>query len=314
MKDFVKWSDFLDEEKILTEGEFNLYRNYRTPEGHYLYSTFHDAMERGHKYLFDERPIAQGITAYFAHDCMNWKCLYRLLENKIQFRRDVLFSRYFEFVWSFYKRENEKSAWPKDEYDLLTTFIRDHHHQEDEKLKNSQKYYLKRSSKEDSIKTDIHEYCIAYMDWIEQKEIQIKNMKSGIDINDDKEHKINLLIERLATTFYYKNKTLIPRELKNDFIPLLLGTHVDEKIKWHEADWMLYVLIEYFIKNGFLKIDKKYIPEYMIKEFAFKSERTRKKIRDNRFNTERNSKKESFYSYFTKKIREIYESLQIKLL
>ncbi len=81
----LKWHDFLDEEKITHDGEFNLYRNYADPDGTtFLFSRDHNTSLKD-KCLFNEQPIAKGITAYFACDIMNWQCLYNLLKYNIHY-------------------------------------------------------------------------------------------------------------------------------------------------------------------------------------------------------------------------------------
>lgn len=312
MKDYSGWTDYLDKEKINSDGEFNLYRNYSDSQGRYYFSTYNEEEKLSKMYLFNEKPIARGITAYFACNYYNINCLYELLKNGAPFKRNKLFSKYFELKFNLLKAENERSVSPTDEGVLFLRFLSDHLQNEINKLKESQNYFNNiLSPKDNSLKEELYKYALAYIDWIKEKESRLKSEKAAPVFERSNKINVDKLIDNLTNTVFWNSATLIPHDLKEEFKSLLNGTHVQSKIRWVRSQWMVYVIIEYFIKFGIIKISQKEIPDFLLKEFMFNSDTSRKKLKDNRFNTERLAGSTSKFTSFTKKLKEICESLSV---
>jgi len=145
-----------------------------------------------------------------------------------------------------------------------------------------------------------------YYDWLKKQQGIINEKNKTLCETNSKHNRANI-ITLLCNTEYNEGKAILNNALSEDFTKLLNGNYVGKGIEWKDSIWMLYVIIESFIKNKIIEIDSKKIPEYMLNNFIFDIKKTRKKILDNLRIAKIQSKKGLIYELFTSKLNSIYE-------
>jgi len=103
-----------------------------------------------------------------------------------------------------------------------------------------------------------------------------KPENKGTQDNKPKSDKNKKVINALTTSLF-KEKTFIPKELKNHFIKILNGEQ-PQKEKWDDTDWYLYIIFESFIKANLYNIKVKEITNILLQNFIFNKKKINKNI------------------------------------
>ena len=171
------WTDFIDQEKFEASGIALLYRNpfkTGTPDPataiksiEYQYST-----TQGENYLFEQRPVAMGFTAYIGHDEV--KSGDRSLKSNIEagrgfYTRDY-YRNYTKINRKAYDQVNDKLPRPKTGTDLEFSFYSVHLENEVKAFKASKRFFVECKNEEDrKLKNRLKEYSLAFLEVIENK-------------------------------------------------------------------------------------------------------------------------------------------------
>jgi len=188
MNEFIGWTDYLDEEKIRTNGEFMLYRNYIGANKQYLFSTHcHKIKTKNKGYLFNKRPIAKGVTAYFSCEFNNLGCLSSLIRKKKKFDSHDLFIEYLKIKFNPVLRANQTKVRPLGKKNLWSYFLTNHYDEEKQNLKESSKFYNEvLNEKDKNLKKKVREYAEAYLDWLNVFMTEINERKAKKDNKNKK--------------------------------------------------------------------------------------------------------------------------------
>jgi len=175
------WIDFIDETRFLETGEALLYRNPVITEAdesgndiniqHYRFS-----LEPGEMFLFDQKPIARGFTAYIAHDEVQpgYNSLKsNILEGRGFYTGDY-YRNYSESCMTHFRRGNDTSPLPINRKELDLRFYSRQIESELRLLRVSRGYYKTwKNDQERKLTPQLLEYSISYLEWLRRKLIDI---------------------------------------------------------------------------------------------------------------------------------------------
>lgn len=183
------WSDFYDEARYIKTLDSYLFRNpYKiiVRNDHETETVFKYSLAPGKNYIFDQKPIAKGITAYFGFDEVT-KGIFSLktrLERDLDFNRDGIFEYYMSFKLKFALRKNQRSAWPKSKEEVTLSFYKENILDEKNNLKESEKFFCECKDDSDKfIKDQLKDYVLAYIQWLQYKFECISHESTTKDLN-----------------------------------------------------------------------------------------------------------------------------------
>ncbi len=175
------WIDFINESRLLETGEALLYRNpviTVTDENSKDFSTHHYqfSLELGEEYLFDQKPIARGFTAYIAYDEV--RPGHNSLKSNILagrgFYTEDYYRNYSESCMIHFRRKNDTSPLPISRKQLDIEFYSRQIMSEIRLLRDSRGYYKTwKNDRERKLIPQLLKYSLSYLEWLRRKLVEI---------------------------------------------------------------------------------------------------------------------------------------------
>lgn len=135
------------------------------------------------------------------------------------------------------------------------------------------------------------------INWL-NTQIEISKQQSYID-----KKKIEIVANKLANESYNnKGDKYINNAILDDFIAIMTGMPITQKITWSDTDWKLYVIIEHFVNLKLFPLADNKITGFIIHNFHFPDKKMTPNIIDS--NVKR-GKRRYIYEDFTTKISQI---------
>lgn len=262
-KDFLGWTDWLDEELRKLTGEFHVHRNYIEKDGQYRFTpyksvvdpssnTMHLKDSKGKSiYIGDTPPIAKGITAYFIWDHGSKKCLKSLIELNLNFDTNSYYKFYFDYCFDIRVKANNRLPKPQPVETLRMEYLFDHLVDEKRRFTESSKYFDEKNNEDENhINIKLKKYVESYLEWVE-------NMQSNSDIETGNyvlknESVILKLFEEYGGYFPVETKEVWKKRWINGK-KSLRKINVDNFKNGNNKHLLLTILYE---AHPFMKVDK----------------------------------------------------------
>ena len=174
MENEIDWEYWPDQDTFINTGDIYLYRNPIELDGaggkSRKYVITPQPPESHEIQLKTTKPVASGITAYFASDFGNTMSLYNCISRVIDFDTESIYEVYLKYVSKLAITQNKKSPKPKPEAEVDFLFLSNHLEQERKYLLDSSDYYDEFHDHMDAaVKSQIKIYVNSYIEWIESK-------------------------------------------------------------------------------------------------------------------------------------------------
>lgn len=182
------WTDIIDQDKYDLTGVAILYRNPQIKPS--FDSTKYDStnhiysLDPGKNYIFDQKPVAYGFTAYIGHEEI--KSGYNSLRSnrrtgKLGYETLAYYRNYSIKLFEKYSISDKKKARPKSDKRLQIDFYSELLIDEQKHLEASELFYSESQNEIDRIeKENLREYVNAFIDWLENKLFELNPDENNI--------------------------------------------------------------------------------------------------------------------------------------
>lgn len=183
------WTDFIDEDKYQLTGEALLYRNphKETNTGNGIVSispNYEFSTSPGNNYIFDQKPIAYGFTAYIGHDEVmpGYNSLKSNIVVKRVFQTEDYYRNYLKKIYDLELLRNNMKARPKSIKDFEVSFYSGLLIKEEEKLKLSERFFTECVDEDGTIlKELLNEYIEAFLEGVQKKIYELNPRENQIN-------------------------------------------------------------------------------------------------------------------------------------
>lgn len=178
---YKNWKDIIDQEKYSLTGIAALYRNPQFNEladsSKYDSANFVYSLDPGENYLFNQKPVAYGFTAYIGHEEIKSgenSLRSNRKNDKLGFKSIDYYHNYSAKLLEIYSINDKKKARPKSDKKLQIDFYTELLSTEHKLYEESEKFYSESQNEVDHTeKANLREYVDAFFEWIEDKLIDL---------------------------------------------------------------------------------------------------------------------------------------------
>ncbi|MFA5970786.1 MAG: hypothetical protein WC780_00435 [Lentimicrobiaceae bacterium] len=233
------WTDIIDQEKYDLTGVAILYRNPQIKPS--FDSTKYDptnhiySLDLGENCIFNQKPIAYGLTAYIGHEEI--KSGYNSLRSnrrngKLGYQTLDYYHNYSSRLFEKYSLDDKKKPRPKSDKRLQIDFYTELIIAEEKNLDESERFYSESQNEADHLeKENLREFVAAFFDWLDNK---------LSDLNPDENNFRGLGGLREITAQYiwksFKGKFIHSRTKPEYFIGIFQNLNLPDG--WERVEWI----------------------------------------------------------------------------